>query len=264
MTDTPTGPTERPNRLSPSAISTFMQCQLKYRWSRIDKIPEPPSEPAVLGNMVHECLEELLKLEAGQRTPQAARTIMIEQWHAKWQQIAEQELRQTAYAQHLMRWNAWSCVENYFGLENPNEIKFDGLEEEVFAEVAGVPMLGYMDRWYMDDDGKAVIQDYKTGKVSRPPYDKEKKLQLGIYADLVSTIKGVEVKRGELIYLKGKGSRVSYDFDADRINAVRDTVSTVWSELTTACETGNFTTNKTKLCDWCSYKHMCPAWKRKA
>lgn len=254
-------PVEMPTRLSPSSVSTFLQCQLKYKYSRIDKIVEPPSEAQVLGNITHEALEGLFALPAGERNLPAARRIMLLQWHAKWQKVCETDLHLSPHGQHMLRWNAWSCVENYFTLENPDEVVLDGVEEEVFAEVAGVPMLGYMDRWYAEGDG-AVIQDYKTGKVSKPPYDEEKKLQLYIYTDLVQQLKNVPVKRAELIYLKGKAKRVAYTPTADDLDGMRHTVRNAWEDLKTACETGEFTTNKTRLCDWCYYKQSCPAWQR--
>lgn len=255
-------PVDMPARLSPSSVSTFLQCPLKYRYSRIEKIQEPPSEPQVLGNITHDTLEHLLKMPSGERTLVAARQVMVRQWHDKWQQICENDLHLSPHGQHLLRWNAWSCVENYFGLEDPNDVEPAGVEEEVFAEVAGAPMLGYMDRWYVDADG-AVIQDYKTGKVSRPPYDQEKKLQLFIYVDLVEQLKGVKVKRAELLYLKGKGKRVAYTPTEDDLHGMRQTVRKVWGDLKTACDTGEFPTNKTRLCDWCHYKQSCPAWQRK-
>ena len=260
MTDTPVA---MPTRLSPSSVTTFLQCQLKYKLSRIDKIVEPPSDAQVLGNVTHEALEGVFALPAGERTLPAARRIMIAQWHDKWQRVCAEELRLTAHGQHVLRWNAWSCVENYFALEDPNTVTLDGVEEEVFSAVDGVPMLGYMDRWYVDDDGQAVIQDYKTGKVSKPPYDEEKKLQLYIYTDLVQQLKDVPVKRAELLYLKGKGKRVAYTPSTDDLHGMRQTVRKVWDDLETACETGEFTTNKTRLCDWCYYKTSCPAWQRK-
>jgi putative RecB family exonuclease len=260
MTDQPV---QMPSRLSPSSVTTFLQCPLKYKLSRIDKVPEPPSEAQVLGNMTHDALEHLLKMPAGQRTLTAARQVMVRQWHDKWQQVCENDLSLSAHGQHVLRWNAWSCVENYFGLEDPNGVEPAGLEAEVFAEVAGAPMLGYMDRWLLNEDGTATIQDYKTGKVSRPPYDQEKKLQLYIYTDLVEQLMGVKVSRAELIYLKGKGKRVAYTPTADDLDGMRQTVRKVWDDLRQACETGEFATNKTRLCDWCHYKQSCPAWQRK-
>lgn len=256
-------PVQMPERMSPSSVSTWLQCQLKYKYSRIDKMHEEQTEPQALGNMTHEALEELFNsVEPGGRTLQVARTIMLNQWHQKWQKHAEEVLGLSPYAQHMLRWNAWSCVENYFKLEDPNDIEPDGVEEEVFGEIEGVPILGFIDRRMPGPNG-CTIQDYKTGKVSKPPYDKDKILQLMIYTELVESTMGEKVAMAELIYLKGKGSRVSYEPTEEARLEMRKTVSKSWGELKTACETDNFTTHKTKLCDWCSFKGICPAWKRK-
>lgn len=124
-----------------------------------------------------------------------------------------------------------------------------------------MPVLGFIDRWSVTD-GVVTIGDYKTGKVSKPPYDRDKKIQLMIYADLVEENKGFPVGSSELIYLKGKGTRVVYEATEQLRTETRETVARVWEELRESCETDNFSTNRTKLCDWCSYKPTCPAWER--
>ena len=45
-----------PSSLSPSKVSTFKDCALAFRFSAIDKLPEPPSVPAVKGTTVHRAL----------------------------------------------------------------------------------------------------------------------------------------------------------------------------------------------------------------
>lgn len=252
---------QMPERLSPSSVSTWLQCPLKFKLSRIDKIPDEQTEAQAIGNMTHEVLEALFKEEAGSRTVAFARATMVQIWHDKWQKHAEDVLGLSPYAQHMMRWNAWQCVENYFSLEDPNGLELAGIEDEVRGHVAGVPILGFIDRWTVSD-GVATIGDYKTGKVSKPPYDRDKKLQLMIYADLVEETKGVKVGSSELIYLKGKGTRVVYEPTDELRSETRDTVARIWKELQESCETDNFSTNRTKLCDWCSYKPTCPAWGR--
>jgi putative RecB family exonuclease len=250
-----------PERLSPSSVSTWLQCPLKFKLRRIDKVPEEQTEAQAVGNMTHEVLEALFLQPAAERTARFAREEMVRIWHDKWQAHAESALGMSAHAQHMMRWNAWQCVENYFGLEDPTTVELAGTEDEVRGHVAGVPVLGFIDRWTVVD-GVATISDYKTGKVSKPPYDRDKKLQLMIYADLVEETKEVAVGGCELIYLKGKGTRVVYEPTDELRSETRDTVARVWEELRESCETDDFRTNRTKLCDWCSYKPTCPAWAR--
>lgn len=251
----------RPKRLSPSSLSTFTQCPLKYRYSRIDKMSEPATDAQAIGSMTHEVLEELMLLPSEERTLPRARQILLASWDAKWSAEAA-ALELADYDRHLFRWNVWRCVENYFGLEDPRTVELAGVEAKLEAPVAGVPMLGILDRWHYQPDGTVVISDYKTGKVSRKPYDAEKRMQLMVYVDLHETLYDVTVASAELIYLKGKGTRVAYEPTVEARTEMKDTVTTVWAGVQESCASGEFEARQSRLCDWCSYKGICPAWRK--
>lgn len=211
--------------------------------------------------MTHEILERLFMEPAEDRTPNKARSILLELWDAEWSDRAR-NLNLSDYDRHMFRWKVWNCVENYFAIEDPRFVELGGAEARLEATINGVPVLGILDRWQTDDNGGIVISDYKTGKVSRKPYDAEKKLQLMVYADLHEAISGDAVKTAELIYLKGKGTRVAYSFSDDEREATRQTLHDTWAGIQSACETGIFEARKTRLCDWCSFKGRCPAWRK--
>ena len=67
-----------PTSLSPSKVSTFKDCALAFRFSAIDKLPEPPSIPAVKGTTVHRALELLFGAEPADRTPELAQECLSE------------------------------------------------------------------------------------------------------------------------------------------------------------------------------------------
>ena len=48
-----------PRSLSPSKVSTFKDCALAFRFSVIDRLPEPPAPHLVKGTLVHRALEGL-------------------------------------------------------------------------------------------------------------------------------------------------------------------------------------------------------------
>src|SRR5216683_1788978 len=74
-TDVPKGPA-----LSPSRAADFMTCPLLYRFRVIDRLPEPPTPATARGTLVHAALERLFDLPAAERTPEAARALLIPEW----------------------------------------------------------------------------------------------------------------------------------------------------------------------------------------
>ena len=64
---------ELPHHLSASSITTYEQCPLRFRFSRIDRIPEPTTEAMILGTFVHEILEELYRIRPSARIPDYAK-----------------------------------------------------------------------------------------------------------------------------------------------------------------------------------------------
>src|SRR5688500_8869633 len=61
-------PLPLPLSLSPSKVSSFTDCGLAFRFSAIDRLPEPPSVAATRGTLVHAALERLFCLEPHERT----------------------------------------------------------------------------------------------------------------------------------------------------------------------------------------------------
>ena len=251
----------RPKYVSPSSISTFQQCPLRYKYSRIDRLPEPSTEAQALGSMTHEVLEELMALPSAERTLPNARSILLAQWAAKWNEEVL-KLPLGDYDRHAFRWNVWRCVENYFALEDPTLVTLEGIECRLETNLEGIPVLGILDRWHFAEDGTAVISDYKTGKVAAKRYEGEKRLQLMVYVALHEEIYKSKVSSAELIYLKGSGTRVAYEPTPESLDLMHTTLAKVWTGINESCDTGEFETKKTRLCDWCSYKGQCPAWRR--
>src|SRR5918995_779565 len=60
-----------PVSLSPSKVSSFTDCALAFRFSAIDRLPEPPTVAATRGTLVHAALEALHCLAPADRTPEA-------------------------------------------------------------------------------------------------------------------------------------------------------------------------------------------------
>src|SRR5215472_9007735 len=70
-----------PRTLTPSKVTAFTNCPLAFRFSQIERLPEPPSPHAVKGTLVHAALEGLFwHHPAGDRDPAAAESELDRSW----------------------------------------------------------------------------------------------------------------------------------------------------------------------------------------
>lgn len=258
MTTEPTQPLKAPSYLSASSISTWEQCPQRYKYSRIDSLPEPETESQVMGIFVHEVLENLYQLPSDQRTTANAQQMSRAIWAKGWIErlmalgLTEKQMRE-------FRWKSWWCIENLWMVEDPTKLSPLGLESEYNVEVLpGINIRGFVDRITEHGDG-TKITDYKTGKFPRPAYMDQKWFQLLLYKVVVERTIGKKVNEVELIYLKD-GRSIGRKTTANDDQVTLDRVATVHKEIQDALVSGEFPTKVSRLCDWCHYKTICPAW----
>lgn len=250
--------------LSPSACSTYLQCPLKYKYEKIDKRPQDPSPSLARGNFVHAILEELIALPAEDRTPARAKLIAKDVWAGiggdNWRLAKDiKALKLSPAAQREFKWESWWCVENYFKVEDPTTVVAEGRERWVKGPVGKGMVRGIVDRFDRTDQGIHVI-DYKTGKKPRRPEWADSYIfQLSIYAILLSDELGEKVYEGSLYYL-GDGHRADYEMDEGRFESATKTVTAIREGIDERIKNDSFEPQKSKLCDWCSFKPICPAW----
>jgi len=250
-----------PPYLSASSIATWKQCPLRYKLSRIDKVPEGTSEALLMGSFVHEVLEHLYKQPAAERTLLNAKQISSYIWSANnWQQQVEQIVH-TEQGIRQLRWNSWWCIENLWIIEDPMHIEPSGVENEVGGEIAtGVVLKGFIDRYSVSENGGLKISDYKTGKAPKmKKWLEEKWYQLSIYAMLLGEELQKPIDELELIFLK-EAIKFTHKPTPEDIEEVKQDIIKTHKEITEACASAEFETKVGKLCDWCSYQGICPAW----
>jgi putative RecB family exonuclease len=247
-----------PQYLSASSILTWEQCPQRYKYSRIDQLPEPENQSQLMGTFVHEVLEQVYMLPAEQRTVGNAQQVSRVAWARGWVErlagmnMTEAEMRE-------FRWKSWWCIENLWTVEDPTKVLPIGLESEYNTEVIpGINIRGFVDRISEVGDG-ARITDYKTGKFPKPAYMDQKWFQLLLYKLVVERTIGKPVNEVQLIYLKdGKALGRTTTPEDDVATLAR--VAKTHSEIQVALRTGEFETKVSRLCDWCHYKKICPAW----
>ena len=252
-----------PEYLSASSINTFRDCQMKFKIGRFDNIKEPPSWAMHLGSFTHEVLENLYDLAPEDRTLESLKQLAGELWTANEWEPKVLALEEPQGDIKAFKIAAFSNMTNLWKLEDPTETDLDEVEFKVEAEVEGVRMLGYIDRLQFNDEGSAIISDYKTGKIPNPNFKSEddKFFQLLAYALMLEAESGVPTAQVELLYLT-QSAKHELAATPVKLSIAKGTIVETKENLDAACASGNFHTNVGNLCNWCYYKktNICPAF----
>jgi putative RecB family exonuclease len=253
-------PLPLPSSLSPSKVSSFKDCALAFRFSAIDKLPEPPSAPATKGTLVHRALQLLFWDEPqGERTVAAALQ-KLEQ--AKTEMANDPEFTGLALTDDQIaefHAEAEQLVRRYFELEDPNDVRVIGTELLMSVEVGTLLLRGIIDRLELDDDGELVVTDYKTGRAPAVPYERSRLSGVHFYAFLVERVLGRRPARVQLLHLQ-EPVAISTVPSEQSIRAMEMRTRAIWSAVEKACATDDFRPRPNKLCDYCSFKQLCPAF----
>lgn len=150
-----------PTSLSPSKVSSFKDCALAFRFSNIDRLPEPPSPAATKGSLVHRALE-LLFCEPGPERTLPAALDCLDRARAEFATDPEfVGLELDAEAAAGFAADAEVLIRRYFTLEDPRTVRPIGLELMLEAQVGSLKLRGIIDRLDLDADGGLVVTDYK-------------------------------------------------------------------------------------------------------
>jgi putative RecB family exonuclease len=243
-----------PTSLSPSKVASFKDCGLAFRFSAIDRLPEPPSPHAAKGTLVHRALELLMwDHRPGQRSLPTALACLDRastdiRHHPEYELLDlgdESEEEWLADAEQLVR--------NYFDLEDPNEVRVIGTELFLSVDVGGVTMRGIIDRLELDDDGGLVVTDYKTGRAPGVSYEQSRLGGVHFYAFLCEKLLGRRPTRIQLLHLR-EPIAISTTPSEQSIRGLHQRATAIWAAVEEACEHDDFRPNPGRLCHHCAYQ----------
>jgi putative RecB family exonuclease len=244
-------------RLSPSRVNDFSNCPQLYKYRAIDQLPEGISLDAERGTLVHSILESLFDFDAHERTLERAIELAPEKWRT--QLSAKPEIAPLVANDKEWFDRVESLLATYFTLEQPST--FEATSRELHLEMdfsEQVYLHGYVDRLDVAQTGEVRIVDYKTGKSPKPGWESKALFQLRIYALIYWKNTGVLPRLLQLIYL-GDGRVIKNSpLESDLVVTEKKLHSTA-EEILEATNIGVWKTNKSRLCDWCSFKPICPA-----
>ena len=240
-----------------------MTCPLLYRFRVIDRLPEPPSQAATRGTLVHAVLEQLYDLPRAGRSLEAATALVPTVWSHLLRD--DEELGQFFADDDGSLATEWldgteSLLATYFNLEDPTRLEPAERELKLSVELpSGLVLRGYVDRLDVAPDGAMRVVDYKTGRSPGQAFQQKALFQMRFYA-LALWRQRQEVPRLlQLLYL-GDGQVVRYEPDEDDLLAMERKLIALAAAIAEITETGDWRPNPSRLCDWCAHRELCPAW----
>lgn len=244
---------------SHSSISSFKQCPYKFKLRYIDRIiPEvKKTVEAFMGGVVHEVLEDLYHLVNSGKLPEfiTLQTRLIEKWKSGWTDdilIVKEGMTKENYFELALRF-----LKNYYDTYYPfNQGELIGIEEKVHINISGKELVGYIDRLEKRGNEYYII-DYKTNNWLKSQDDLDHDNQLATYQIAV-----MEKYNTDKVVLNWHflnfNELIQSKRTKEQIESLKKELFNSIIEIETAKE---FKTCKSRLCDWCEYKSMCPEFK---
>lgn len=244
-------------RLSPSRVNDYSNCPQLYKYRVIDQLPEDISLDAERGKLVHSILEALFDLKALDRTFDSAVKLLPEKWTL--QKNERSELGELVPNEKEWFDRVKALLETYFTLESPTT--FEATNRELHLEIDlsdAIYLHGYIDRLDVAPTGEVRIVDYKTGKSPRPGWEEKALFQLRIYALIYWRNTGTLPRLLLLMYL-GDGQLLKNNPTTAELERTEAELFKVADQIMDSIERESWITKKSRLCDWCSFKPICPA-----
>jgi putative RecB family exonuclease len=245
--------------LSPSRAGDFKTCPQLFKFRSIDRIPEPISIHQARGTTAHLALQRLFDHPGHMRTPDT----LYDLFRQAWTEIRGDDEFEGLFddLEEERKWGIDSLrlLANYFAIEDPTTFDPADRELDMLEELDGMVIRGILDRLDRDPDGRLVITDYKTGKAPPENYALPAFFALKIYALLIRNRLEETPTELRLLYLNGP-TLYRLPVDDRQLDAMHGQLRALWNAINRAMETGSFPARRGPLCDWCSYREICPAW----
>lgn len=245
--------------LSPSRAGDFKACPQLFKFRAIERIPEPTSIYRARGTTAHLALQRLFDTPTGERSPEHLYDLFREAWTELRGSEEFEGLFEDVEAERQWGIESMELLANYFTVEDPRTFEPMDRELDMTEELDGITIRGILDRIDRDEDGGLIITDYKTGKAPPEQYALPAFFALKIYALLIRNRINETPKELRLLYLNGP-TMYRLPIDDRQLDAMHSQLRALWTAIDRALSTDRFPTRQGRLCDWCSYRDICPAF----
>ncbi|MEK6833118.1 MAG: PD-(D/E)XK nuclease family protein [Nanoarchaeota archaeon] len=246
---------------SHSKLSTFEQCQLKYKFRYIDKI-KPDIEETIeshLGSAVHDTLEWIYN--SVKDNPEEVPNLdeIINYYIKVWQRdmsenilIVKKQFTQKDYLNKGIQFLA-----DYFQEHYPFKDGTIECEKEIIIKLDdNTKIKGFIDRLvYNIEEDYYEIHDYKTANILPSQEKMNEDKQLALYSIAIKEMYGKNKEVVLIWHYLAHNQKIISKRTEEELEKLKDETKNLIKEIE---QTENFTPNKSILCGWCEYKSICP------
>ena len=251
---------------SPSSIQSILKCGVTFYFNYIVRVPSSPSEYLSYGNAMHACMRYLVDIQREEN-----RWLTVEEWKQYFDFQMNRMKGSFTEKQFESRLEQGRSILGIL-LESKKEdyAKYSNTKTEysIQTEIDGVLLKGNIDKLIIDGS-RAIISDYKTGKVKKireksrlsirfKPGDipSDYWLQVGIYVMMVNANKelGLFCDMGAIESLteneEGRLETIEMYYNAEHTNILKELIREAQDRL----EKRDFLNGCGKDgCVWCAF-----------
>jgi putative RecB family exonuclease len=248
---------------SHSRLSSFENCKKQFHFRYVLRIPaQSEGVEAFVGKRVHEVLERLYLFVGRSQVPSLDRVLQRYRtlWEEEWDPERVRIVKQGMTVEHYRELGA-HCLSGYYR----NHYPFDGdetlgLEQRVvFAldDSDRYRIQGIVDRIVRSRDGAIEIHDYKTGGYVPSQKRLDEDRQLALYQMGLQDRYGPDQPIRLVWHYLARAQVRTSTRSPDQLDALRDETIALIDRIGAEQE---YPAARNRLCDWCEYKAICPAW----
>lgn len=239
-------------RLSFSRVDVFERCPRRFRYQYVDGLPQSPAPQLSFGTSIHAVLEWIYDRKHPV-LPSLDETlgILFERWDSSGyaEMARDQQLQAYEHAREVIARFHGRLASEGFRLPAATEAWFElPIDDDILV-------VGSIDRLDVDPSGDLHVIDYKTNRRARSKAQVSGSLQLAIYALATEFLYG-RLPRSVALDFVVPGVTVRVPLEELDVASVPERLR----EAARRIRLGEDTPTPHRLCDWCDFRSICPAW----
>ncbi len=242
-------PLAKIEQVSYSQLETFAQCPLKYKYRYLIGLIGEPSHVLSFGQTIHRVLRDFHRPELFQEKSDLSDLLKLYRQHWLNEGYDNKEHREQRFSA------GEKILTDYFNDHGQKLGRPVFLEKKFRLRFNSVILTGSIDRLDVDSDGRYEIIDYKTGK-SKEESAVAKNEQLAIYG--LAAVEELNIYPESLaLYFVEDNIKVATERTKESLINLRTELSDRIEEI----KKSDFPARVGKLCQYCEYRQICPAFK---